>query len=693
MIRRFFFPILFAFFSVMTKAQIKVDFNPQKSQTEGCIRVTSVRNNSEFDVDVYFKNQKDGKEQQRRIKAKESLRDDITCTSIRATSVDKKNSNTLWSEEQTKKMWAKSEKEEMPLETPVKEKPMISEGSRNNVKSVADIAIPKLSKSKKNLKSEQIVKKFNEYLNMITFLSENGITTSKSQVDKYIKDLENWEDIDSCIAENDLKEFVGLYRDSLDSYKSEAQTLVYRFSRQFNVDEATNVEISRMINDRIERRENELIRLENAMTMKKEEKKSSISESVWKIIVNCASICIVILFIVFWIVRVGRKKGKKTAQVFSQSPTATPGIVVRRTTTSILKKQSLEDVIDNPAYLKIDSVDFCSDSAVRRLYLKNSCVKDIYNMYAEDLRNPDNPKEDGCMVLGRWVFDKDTNEYYVSLEQIVRPGDDAVLEEYELNFGGKIKLRVAERLRKLRRETNLQYDMTCWIHSHPGLGVFFSNADNSAHMQLKHPTHPLFLTAIVVDILTPEQELGIFTFKKDGTVNAKADLTKMYSLEKMYKWAVESERNTFKEEGHYNSLGKASKHYYDCAEVQLSNGAIIDIEMLATEQENGTMAFVHGFRNRQGSKIRYIANTVSKQEKVLDNELIGCFVKTTYCSIPSIRKTLANHSKAINFVLIATSSDGMLTTIPVLNGELCNDTNYYSEEFIEDLKIWTRRKR
>lgn len=141
------------------------------------------------------------------------------------------------------------------------------------------------------------------------------------------------------------------------------------------------------------------------------------------------------------------------------------------------------------------------------------------------------------------------------------------------------------------------------------------------------------------------------------------------------------------------SLGKASKHYYDCAEVQLSNGAIIDIEMLATEQENGTMAFVHGFRNRQGSKIRYIANTVSKQEKVLDNELIGCFVKTTYCSIPSIRKTLANHSKAINFVLIATSSDGMLTTIPVLNGELCNDTNYYSEEFIEDLKIWTRRKR
>ena len=83
-------------------------------------------------------------------------------------------------------------------------------------------------------------------------------------------------------------------------------------------------------------------------------------------------------------------------------------------------------MIDNKAYLKIECADFCNDSAVRRMYIKNTCIKDIYNMYADDLRNPDNPKEDGCMVLGRWVHDDHTNEYYVSLEEIVRPGDDAV---------------------------------------------------------------------------------------------------------------------------------------------------------------------------------------------------------------------------------------------------------------------------
>ena len=161
-------------------------------------------------------------------------------------------------------------------------------------------------------------------------------------------------------------------------------------------------------------------------------------------------------------------------------------------------------------------------------------------MYAEDLQKPENPKEDGCMVLGRWVYDSESQEYYVSLEQIVLPGDDAVFAEYELNFGGKIKLKVVELLRKLRRETNFQYDLTCWVHSHPGLGVFFSNSDVTVQMQLKHPSHPNFLTAIVVDILTPDMDLGIFTFKRDETINSRNDLKKMYSLREWYEWAIEN---------------------------------------------------------------------------------------------------------------------------------------------------------
>lgn len=368
-------------------------------------------------------------------------------------------------------------------------------------------------------------------------------------------------------------------------------------------------------------------------------------------------------------------------------------IVVRRKTTSVLRKQSLEDVIDNENYLKIDCADFCDDSAVRRIYLKNTCIKEIYNMYAEDLRNPDNPKEDGCMVLGRWVYDQECDEYYVSLEHAVFPGDDAVFSEYELNFGAKIKINIMTKLRKLRQETQLQYDLTCWVHSHPGIGVFFSNTDFSLHMLHKHPTHPKFLTAIVVDILTPQQELGIFTFKKDMSINSKADLKKMYSLEEWYKWAVESSRTAFKPEDHFNTLQDVKEHLDSCHDIQLSNGAIIDMGLLAAEHQDGYIGHIHGFVKQNPDKKEYVATSVSSLDADQDHEVIGAFIITTHCSIPSVRKALAGLLNGNGFVLVHSTADGLLTSIPIVDNDLCTDPNYYGEQQLEDLKIWTRRKR
>jgi len=662
------------------------------------IRVTGIKNNSNCDVTVILNNSTDKRQKSEKIEQGHSTQQpfDVTCTNVSVSPTDPQlQGGAIWTKEDTKKEWDKKHSnKETATNVNQEPKPIEENVQQQTNKPIIDINEPKIPKSKKNLKPQQIIKRFTDYINQITFLSDAGIVGSKEQIDKYIKDLQNWGNKDSCIVENNLKDYVQQNKDSLDAYRQEAQSLVYRFSKQFNADETTNAEISRILNERISQRESDLDRLQTVMSASDADEGVDGFKMDEKTIINCGIILFVVLLVIIWIVVASKKKNKSKQQQFKSKETnAAPGIVVRRTTTSILKKQSLEDVIDNPEYLRIDCADFCNDSAVRRIYLKNTCVKDIYNMYAEDLRNPDNPKEDGCMVLGRWVHDKDANEYYVSLEHIVLPGDDAVFSEYELNFGGKIKLRVAEKLRKLRRETNLQYDMTCWVHSHPGLGVFFSNADNTVHIQMKHPTHPHFLTAMVVDILTPEQELGIFTFKKDGTINAKSDLTKMYSLESLYKWAVESSRNTFKTDDHYNSLSKANKHYYDCAEVQLSNGAIIDMGMLATEQENGALCFIHGFADRQGTKTRFIAATTSKNEVVPDNDFIGCFVTATHCSIPSIKKAIASYLGRINFVIVSSTSDGLLTTIPVVDGELCGDTNYYGEEKFEELKIWTRRKR
>lgn len=391
-----------------------------------------------------------------------------------------------------------------------------------------------------------------------------------------------------------------------------------------------------------------------------------------------------------------KRKGNRTpvrlqADVARQN--AKSDIVVRRKTTSILKKQSLEDVHHNNAYLQIDSSDFCSDSAVRRIYFKNTCIKDIYNMYAEDLRVPDNPNEDGCMVLGRWVHDEENDEYYVSLEEIVKPGDDAIFKEYELNFGGKIKLKVAERLRRLRRETNLQYDMTCWVHSHPGLGVFFSNPDSTVQMQLKHPSHPKFLVAIVVDILTPNQELGIFTFRHDLSINSKADLLKMYSLEELYKWAVESDRTSFKAEDYLNIMRTAKKRLDGHAGVELSNGAIIDICRLQAEHSPGLLAWAHGFVCENTGKREFIVKSVTQSKHIPDNDLVGCFITGSHCSIPTIRRVMANDMQNVEFILFYSTADDLLTAIPVMDNNVSVDECCYGEEKLEELKIWTRRKR
>jgi hypothetical protein len=406
------------------------------------------------------------------------------------------------------------------------------------------------------------------------------------------------------------------------------------------------------------------------------------------------------LLVLLLIIRGVRKKKEASRPTFASEPAssksaAQPEIIVRRKTTSILKRQSLEDVLHNDAYMKINCSDFCADSAVRKMFIKNTCIKEIYNMYADDLRNPENPKEDGCMVLGRWVHDSQTDEYYVSLEHVVLPGDDAVFQEYELNFGGKIKLRVAEKLRRLRQSTDLQYDLTCWVHSHPGLGVFFSNYDNSVHLQLKHATHPKFLTAIVVDILTPDMELGIFTFKHKGDliVNSKQDLTRMYSLEKMYQWALESDRSTFKPEDHYNVLASAPERDETCDGIQLGNGAIIDICQMVAEQKTGLAGFGFGYPNSHGITTDYVIEKVSAEKDIPDYEMLGCFIIGSHLSLPSIQKAVGDYAGKCKFVMFYSTAQETLVSMPVRDGELIMDEKYYSEEKLEKLKIWTRRRR
>ena len=570
--------------------------------------------------------------------------------------------------------------------TPLNQKDEPSPTPKNNTKDKPkDVSNDKKNKDNtseslpKPIDVKSVIKDFYSCIDSIPFYSMVCIQEDSASIQKHLDILQlTSTNTEAYIKEQNLVSFV----DSLEFLDRPDSTLIdsflIRYAGKQVKDSVICVDsLKAILESRIALREAHLAPLKTKVEEAKEEP-TKISK---RFIAVCVGLVLLCLGLFFWYYKVNKankriiaKRDKQTASPHTETTDA-PLIQVIRPSITSLRKQSLEDVYENAAYLKINAADFCSDSAVRSLYFKNTCIKDIYNMYAEDLRNPNNPKEDGCMVIGRWVYDEVSRQYDVSLEEIVRPGDDAVFAEYELNFGGKIKLRMSERLRKLRTETGLQYDLTCWVHSHPGLGVFFSNADNNVNL-LKHHSHPHFLTALVIDILTPEQETGIFTFRNDGVINSKNDLTKMYSLEEMYKWALESGRRSFDANDYFNTLGKISFHQNECYGIQLSNGAIIDMTFL-TSKPNGFIGFAHGFTLLHGDRMECVTSAVSKNETVPDSEMIGCFVVATHCSIPSIRKAVARYIHNIHFVLVYTSTDGLLTSIPVVNQELCTSDTYY----------------
>jgi hypothetical protein len=586
----------------------------------------------------------------------------------------------------------------------------------------------------KPVEAAVVIDEFRKHVEKVPFFSDSAVTAAKNEIEEHIKCLRNWSDRKGYVEEHHLNTYLSTNRDSLQYYKGLASVEIDNFMKQYTLVEPEDEPECRngmmaLLNDKLSVRETNLNLLDKELNS--QEGGSSLN---WKLIGTIVG-ALLLLGILIALLRRNKQPAvpqpsnvqRSNRSGSGQQGGNEPGIIVRRKTATILKKQSLEDVIGNPNYLQVDAVDFCYESAVRRMYIKNTCIIDIYNMYAEDLRNSNHPSENGCMVLGRWVHDDESKEYYVSLEQIVLPGDDAVFDEYELNFGGKIKLRVLEQLRKLRRETNFQYDLTCWVHSHPGLSVFFSNSDVSVQEQLKHPQHPNFLTALVVDILTPTQEVGIFTYRRDANINSKNDLKRMYSLKEWYDWAVKSleanpeghpqpmaeaevqtepqvesvqdtaaemvEDVSFNHADFFNMLSNAKVRTDTCNGIHLNREVIVDMCMsIGTAQGSALLGYVHGRSLQHEQKVEHLAEQLSNNEQADDKDLLGCFVVDAHRSIPSIRKAVEDCLDKIMFVLVYQPTTGMLTSIPVVDSELSTEESNYGEQKLEDLKIWTRKK-
>lgn len=542
-------------------------------------------------------------------------------------------------------------------------------------------------------------------LNKDDFFGNEAVDAYTQKVDSYVYALSQSNDQRQFLVDNEINQFLKNSEHELESKKAEIPTIASNIIRAAKINNSSSRSaflnsIIEQLTNRLNIRKTSFLALQDAVNKIDDEHPNEISKK--ESIINYAIISVIVLILFIWLGCVVMKKRNKTKPSHSSIATKQPqdesnvnnqAIVVRRRTTTILKKQDIDDVKVNSDYLIIKSSEYTQDSAVRNIYLKNTCIKEIYNLYAEDLRDTNKPKEDGCMVLGRWIYDEDSNTYDVSLETVVFPGDDAIFKEYELNFGGKIKLRVAEKLRKLRKETNLQYDLVCWIHSHPGLGVFFSNSDVNVQMQLKHAQHPNFLVAFVIDILTSDQQMGIFTFRKDGSINSKGDLTKLYSLEELYKWALKSENVSFNPDNYYNVIESAKTKLPACNGIELNNSAIIDLTQIIIDSKTDIIGWIIGVEADIKGNKEFIVSKIVQSEVKPTTGVIGVLIGVTHMSVPTIQRLINTENINPSFILVYSSKQNTLTSIPVINGELITDEHFYGEETIENLKIWTRRKR
>ncbi len=257
-----------------------------------------------------------------------------------------------------------------------------------------------------------------------------------------------------------------------------------------------------------------------------------------------AIICIVGLLIVSVAAFLVLKKKKRKVK---EDPKGTndPNIISVITDTSVKYDRGLKHVKDRQnEYLAFDMDMVFADTAVNKVYLNTGLVKKLYDFFNGSLEADGRTNETGCFIIGCWDFEEGRHDRYdISLEEMVEPGDDADFGEYSLNFGKKISVNMASVIDNMAQKTNRDYVLTCWMHSHPGLGLFLSNQDLIVQQQLTYSDHRNRLIAIVIDTNTSDYKVGFFTAKADGKMNNKEEVKRWFSFEEIYRQSRDLSRN------------------------------------------------------------------------------------------------------------------------------------------------------
>ncbi len=351
-------------------------------------------------------------------------------------------------------------------------------------------------------------------------------------------------------------------------------------------------------------------------------------------------------------------------------------------------------------YYEIDMRSIVDDTAIQSVYLSRKCILDIYKFFSGFLKLDKKTEETGCFLIGRWDYaDAGRQTYNISLEFIVMPSDDAVYEEYELNFGAKIGIGIQCEINRLREETGKEYVHTAWMHSHPGLGLFLSNQDLTAQSQLAYSQHPNRMLAIVIDSNTENLETAFFTPKRNGEMNNKQEVKQTLSLDTLYQWAkrrpassindiVDSKVN--KQEGYYDIQIQGMKS--KIRTVFFSGSAIIDMDAEIDPGQAGVQGYFP-YRENYADRSVFI-DEFQTEERADFSRPLGCLFTTQHFSYNEV---LTYNQSILSrfdfFVIYCSETEDIYIVFKELNGKYPERDSGIASSSLLEMKKWTRRRR
>ncbi|MEL6631793.1 MAG: hypothetical protein AAFQ83_10000 [Bacteroidota bacterium] len=184
-----------------------------------------------------------------------------------------------------------------------------------------------------------------------------------------------------------------------------------------------------------------------------------------------------------------------------------------------IDKLSLVELTEHRDYLPLDLEMFWSDTAVRHIYMHYKSINGVFRMVRDQNafipteKMVEDIPEIGGFLLGH-IYPTEGNQFDISIEKFV-PITAESQNRYTVKFGGTAWSELDDSLK-----AHPGIKLVGWFHTHPGHGLFLSEADLREHRQLFRERYQV---AMEIDPLTAGFDTAFFSWTKQADLNNLED--------------------------------------------------------------------------------------------------------------------------------------------------------------------------